>query len=129
MKETNSPARFVFNTIGLFTRDNKATVEFYTKVFGFTTEWDGIQPNVEMTLGNMRIILFPREAFEQMVSRSSCIPKASMALWNWHSTCRLSLMWTKNIRMPSTMGRHPSFLPPRSHGDSAPAMWQTLTAT
>ena len=75
MKETNSPTRFAFNTIGLFTRDNKATVEFYTKVFGFTTEWDGVQPNVEMTLGNMRIILFPREAFEQMVSRKFLYPE------------------------------------------------------
>jgi catechol 2,3-dioxygenase-like lactoylglutathione lyase family enzyme len=30
--------RFKFNTVGLFTRDNKATVDFYTKTFGFTTE-------------------------------------------------------------------------------------------
>ena len=36
--------RFKFNTVGLFTRDNKATVDFYTKTFGFTTDWDGIQP-------------------------------------------------------------------------------------
>ena len=75
MKEAISPTRFVFNTIGLFTRDNKATVEFYTKVFGFTTEWDGVQPNVEMTLGKMRIILFPREAFEQMVSQKFHYPE------------------------------------------------------
>ena len=34
--------RFKFNTVGLFTRDNKATVDFYTKTFGFTTDWDGI---------------------------------------------------------------------------------------
>ena len=61
--------RFKFNTIGLFTRDNKATVDFYTKTFGFTTDWDGEQPNVEMTLNGMRIILFPREAFGQMISR------------------------------------------------------------
>ena len=61
--------RFNFNTVGIFTRDNKATVWFYTKTFGFTTDWDGIQPNVEMMLGDMRIILFPRDAFEQMVSR------------------------------------------------------------
>lgn len=60
--------RFRFNTVGLFTRDNRSMVDFYTKVFGFSTDWDGIQPNVEMTLGLMRIILFPREAFEQMVS-------------------------------------------------------------
>ena len=69
MKETTSRPRFTFNTVGLFTHDNKATVDFYTRTFGFTTDWDGIQPNVEMTLGNMRIILFPRDAFEQMVSQ------------------------------------------------------------
>ena len=60
--------RFKFNTVGLFTSNNKATVDFYTKAFGFTTDWDGIQPNVEMMLGDMRIILYPRSDFEQMVS-------------------------------------------------------------
>lgn len=60
--------RFKFNTIGLFTSNNKATVDFYTKTFGFSTDWDGIQPNVEMMLGDMRIILYPRSDFEQMVS-------------------------------------------------------------
>ena len=74
MKETTSRPRFTFNTIGLFTHDNKATVDFYTRTFGFTTDWDGIQPNVEMTLGNMRIILFPRDAFEQMVSQKFDYP-------------------------------------------------------
>ena len=67
--------RFYFNTIGLFTRDNRKTVDFYTKAFGFATDWDGVQPNVEMTLGQMRIILFPRDAFEQMVSRQFKYPE------------------------------------------------------
>ena len=66
--------RFKFNTVGLFTRDNRSTVDFYTKTFGFTTDWDGIQPNVEMVLDDMRIILFPREAFEGMVSQSFQYP-------------------------------------------------------
>ena len=66
--------RFKFNTVGLFTRDNRSTVDFYTKTFGFTTDWDGVQPNIEMTLGDMRIILFPREAFEHMVSQSFQYP-------------------------------------------------------
>src|SRR5574344_161530 len=74
-KHLRMKERFSFNTVGLFTRDNKATVEFYTKAFGFTTEWDGIQPNVEMFLGAMRIILFPREGFEQMVSRQFHYPE------------------------------------------------------
>ena len=61
--------RFNFRTIGLFTRNNKAIVDFYTKTFGFNTNWDGVQPNVEMNLGDTRIILFPREAFEHMTSQ------------------------------------------------------------
>lgn len=67
--------RIRFNTVGLFTRDNRATVDFYTKVFGFITDWDGIQPNVEMMLGEMRVILFPRDAFEQMVSTQFKYPE------------------------------------------------------
>ncbi|MBO4754845.1 MAG: VOC family protein [Bacteroidales bacterium] len=75
MKENTSIPRFTCNTVGLFTSNNKATVEFYTKTFGFTTDWDGVQPNVEMTFANMRIILFPREAFEQMVSKKFQYPE------------------------------------------------------
>lgn len=61
--------RFTFNTIGFLTSDNKTIVDFYTKAFGFTTTWDGIQPNVEMFLGDMRLILYPRDLFEQMTSQ------------------------------------------------------------
>ena len=28
-------SRFKFNTVGLFTHDNRSTVDFYTKTFGF----------------------------------------------------------------------------------------------
>lgn len=67
--------RFKFNTIALFTRDNGPMVDFYTKAFGFTTDWDGIQPNVEMTLDGMRILLFPRTDFEEMVSNEFSYPE------------------------------------------------------
>lgn len=66
---------FKFNTIGLFTTDNAKVVAFYRDVFGFTTDWDGIQPNVEMNLDGMRIILFPRFDFEQMISHRLSYPK------------------------------------------------------
>lgn len=75
VKSFSPQPRFKFNTVGLFTTDNKATVDFYTKAFGFTTSWDGIQPNVEMFLGDNRIILFPRDAFEQMVSKKFLYPE------------------------------------------------------
>ncbi|MGM9812896.1 MAG: VOC family protein [Muribaculaceae bacterium] len=67
--------RFRFNTVGLFTTDNAATVKFYTQTFGFTTDWDGEAPNVEMHLGDMRIILYPRDAFEQMTQQKYTYPQ------------------------------------------------------
>ena len=84
--------RFKFNTVGLFTRDNKATVDFYTKTFGFTTDWDGIQPNVEMTLGDMRIILSRVRLSSKWSLVSSNIQRGSTVQWNWHSMCPPSLM-------------------------------------
>ena len=71
---TQTKPRFTFNTIGLFTTDNVRMVTFYRDVFGFQTEWNGTDPNVEMTLGASRIILFPRHAFEQMTSRQYAYP-------------------------------------------------------
>ena len=65
------------HTIGLFTSNNRAVVDFYTKTFGFTTNWDGVQPNVVMKLGNSRIILFPRDAFEKVTSRKSNHPNGT----------------------------------------------------
>ena len=66
--------RFTFNTVGLFTTDNAKIVAFYHNIFGFQTEWNGTDPNVEMTLGTSRIILFPRDAFEQMTSHEYAYP-------------------------------------------------------
>ncbi len=67
--------RFNFNTIGLFTTDNAKVVAFYRDVFGFQTDWNGQEPNVEMTLDGMRLILFPRSDFEQMISQKLSYPQ------------------------------------------------------
>lgn len=75
MKYTTQPRpRFTFNTIGLFTTDNQKMVNFYRDMFGFTTDWNGQEPNVEMHLGNMRLIMFPRAAFEDMTNRRYAYP-------------------------------------------------------
>ncbi|MDO4801241.1 MAG: VOC family protein, partial [Prevotellaceae bacterium] len=66
--------RFGFNTIGLFTTDNTRMVAFYRDVFGFTTDWNGREPNVEMCLGGMRLIMYPRVAFEDMISQKLSYP-------------------------------------------------------
>ena len=67
--------RFNFNTIGLLTTDNAKVVAFYRDVFGFQTDWNGQEPNVEMTLNGIRLILFPRMDFEQMISQRLSYPK------------------------------------------------------
>ena len=67
-------SRFTFNTIALFTTNNREVVDFYCNIFGFETDWDGKEPNVEMRLGGMRLLLFPREDFEQMISQRLSYP-------------------------------------------------------
>lgn len=67
--------QFSFNTIGLFTTDNTKMVAFYRDVFGFRTDWNGKDPNVEMTLNGMRLIMFPRKDFELMISQSLFYPQ------------------------------------------------------
>lgn len=69
-------SRFRFNTIGLFTTNNQKIVDFYVNIFGFKTDWNGQEPNVEMYLDGMRIILFPREAIEEMTQRKFTYPSS-----------------------------------------------------
>lgn len=66
---------FTFNTIGLFTSDNEKMVEFYRDIMGFTTDWNGEEPNVMMRHGDMWLIMFPRKAFEQMTGQEYTYPK------------------------------------------------------
>ncbi len=66
--------KFTFNTIGLFTTDNKKMVEFYRDVMGFSTDWDGEDANVMMHHGDMQLLMFPREMFEIMTSQKYSYP-------------------------------------------------------
>ena len=64
-----------FNTIGLFTDKQPQMVTFYRDIWGFKTTWNGYEPNVEMTYNGIRLIMFPRKDFEQMVSHRFDYPK------------------------------------------------------
>ena len=64
-----------FNTIGLFTDKQPQMVAFYRDIWGFETTWNGYEPNVEMTYGSMRLIMFSRKEFEHMVSQRFDYPK------------------------------------------------------
>lgn len=69
-------SRFKFNTIALFTTDNQKVVDFYCDIFGFETEWNGIDVDVEMRLDNMRLLLFPRESIEKMTRQKFTYPSS-----------------------------------------------------
>ena len=66
--------RFTFNTIALFTTDNRKVVDFYCNIFGFETAWNGTDIDVEMHLDGMRILLFPREHIELMTKQRFTYP-------------------------------------------------------
>lgn len=66
--------RYAFNTIAFFTTDNQKMVDFYCDIFGFETEWNRLDIDVEMHLDGMRILLFPREAIEKMTRQKFTYP-------------------------------------------------------
>lgn len=77
-------SRFTFNTIALFTTDNCKVVDFYCNIFGFETEWNGTDIDVEMHLDpsknagqTMRILLFPREHIELMTKQRFTYPSGT----------------------------------------------------
>lgn len=103
--------RFVFNTIGLFTTDNARIVAFYRDVFGFETSWNGTDPNVEMTLGASRIILFPRNAFEQMTSQSYAYPQGNNGTMEISFDVPTFADVDKEYERAVSMGAKPIFAP------------------
>ena len=103
--------RFVFNTIGLFTTDNARTVAFYRDIFGFQTTWNGSDPNVEMTLGNSRIILFPRDAFEQITSQSYAYPEGNNGTMEISFDVPTFADVDKEYHRAISMGAKPIFAP------------------
>lgn len=72
-----SKRALVGNTIGLFTNDNAKMVEFYTDIMGFETNWNGMDLDIELRLGSMRLLFFPREAFEKMISQKFNYPSGT----------------------------------------------------
>ena len=124
-------SHFQFNTIGLFTTNNAKVVRFYCDIFGFQTDWNGEDPNVELFLDNMRIILFPRTAFEQMTSRRYAYPDGMNGTMEISFDVPCFADVDKEYARAVEMGATPIFSlrPPQNLGDNAPAMWQTPRAT
>ena len=103
--------RFTFNTIGLFITDNTKMVAFYRDIFGFETEWNGVEPNVEMTLGTSRIIMFPRDAFEQMTSHEYAYPNGTNGTMELSFDVPTFVDVDKEYDRAVSMGAKPIFAP------------------
>lgn len=61
--------------IGLFVTDTAKMAAFYRDVIGLKTDWNGIEPNVELISENVSLIMFPRKEFEKMTSGTYGYPK------------------------------------------------------
>ena len=103
--------RFSFNTIGLFITDNAKVVAFYRDIFGFHTEGNGIDPNVDMTLGRSRIIMFPRDAFEQMTSQQYAYPQGVNGTMEISFDVPCFADVDKEYELAESMGAKPIFAP------------------
>ena len=103
--------RFAFNTIGLFTTDNTKMVAFYRDIFGFQTTWNGSEPNVEMTLDDSRIIMFPRDAFEQMTSQQYDYPQGTNGTMELSFDVPCYADVDKEYERAVNMGARPIFAP------------------
>jgi len=64
-----------FDAVGLFVTDMTAMVSFYRDVIGMYTDWNGKEPNAELTSNGFRLIMYGRADFEKMTSRSFAYPK------------------------------------------------------
>ena len=62
------------NCIGLFVNNMETMVSFYRDVIGLQTNWNG-EPNAELEAGKCRLIMYGRNDFEKMVSKSFDYPK------------------------------------------------------
>ena len=65
---------FEFDAAGLFVTEMKKMVLFYRDVMGMKSNWDG-EPYAELFSGNMRLIMYSRNDFEKMTSRTYDYPE------------------------------------------------------
>ena len=62
-----------FDAVGLFVTNMAIMVDFYRDVLGMITDWNG-DANAELYSGEMRLIMFGRDDFENMTSRKYTYP-------------------------------------------------------
>jgi catechol 2,3-dioxygenase-like lactoylglutathione lyase family enzyme len=66
-----------FDAVGLFVTDMEKMVSFYRDVIGMQTDWNGREPNAEFKADGFRLIMYGRDDFEKMTSRSFSYPQGT----------------------------------------------------
>ena len=64
-----------FDATGLFVTEMEKMVLFYRDVIGMESNWKNGEPYAELFSGNMRLIMYSRQDFEKMVSKTFIYPK------------------------------------------------------
>ena len=63
-----------FDAAGLFVTEMKKMVLFYRDIMGMKCDWNGIDPYAELFSGDMRLIMYSRNDFEKMISKTFDYP-------------------------------------------------------
>lgn len=87
----------MFNTIALFTTNNQKMVDFYCDIFGFETSWNGIDLDVEMRLGDMRILLTLHAPRSKVPAPRSKVPAPRSKVSAPYSRSILTLQTTRSM--------------------------------
>lgn len=64
-----------FDAAGLFVTEMEKMVLFYRDVVGMKSEWKDNEPYAELFSGDMRLIMYSRDDFEKMISKTFTYPK------------------------------------------------------
>jgi len=63
-----------FDMIGLFVKDLKTMVNFYSKVIGIDIDWDGLGPYAEFKHEGIRFAMFERAMLPELLGRQPSYP-------------------------------------------------------
>jgi len=63
-----------FDAAGLFVTEMEKMVLFYRDVIGMKSSWKSGEPFAELFSGDMRLIMYSREDYEKMISKTFMYP-------------------------------------------------------
>jgi len=67
--------KIVIDEVGLFVNNMETMVKFYRDIIGLKAEWKNNEPYAEFVTEKSRLIMYGRNDFEKMVSKTFDYPK------------------------------------------------------